>query len=98
MSVTKGGTIIMRRLSDQSVLDIVRRLARHANIPRFSPHDARRTFIGDMLDLGVDISTVQQLAGHAQVTTTARYDRSRFPLASPTGRRRDETQSSSRRS
>ncbi|HSO37904.1 MAG TPA: tyrosine-type recombinase/integrase [Labilithrix sp.] len=73
--MSKGGTVIMRRLSDQSVLDTVRRLARHANIPRFSPHDARRTFIGDMLDLGVDISTVQQLAGHAQVTTAARYDR-----------------------
>jgi len=65
----------MRRLSDQSVLGIVRRLARHANIPRSSPHDARRTFIGDMLDLGVDISAVQQLAGHAQVKTTARCDR-----------------------
>lgn len=75
VSVSKGGTIIMRRLTDQSVLDIGRRLARHAEIARFSPHDLRRTFIGDMLDLGVDISTVQQLAGHAQVTTTARYDR-----------------------
>jgi integrase/recombinase XerD len=73
--VTKGGTIIMRRMTDQSVLDLVRRLARRAEIPCFSPHDLRRTFIGDMLDLGVDISTVQQLAGHAQVTTTARYDR-----------------------
>lgn len=73
--VTKGGTIIPRRMTDQSVLDLVRRLARRAGIPRFSPHDLRRTFIGDMLDLGVDISTVQQLAGHAQVTTTARYDR-----------------------
>jgi site-specific recombinase XerD len=75
VSVSKGGRLVARRLSDQSVLDIVRRLARHANVPRFSPHDSRRTFIGDMLDLGVDISTVQQLAGHAQVTTTARYDR-----------------------
>lgn len=73
--VTKGGTILTRRMTDQSVLDLVRRLARRAGIARFSPHDLRRTFIGDMLDLGVDISTVQQLAGHAQVTTTARYDR-----------------------
>lgn len=73
--VSKSDRIIERRMTPQAVLDILRRLAGSAGIPRFSPHDLRRTFISDLLEAGADIATVQHLAGHANVQTTAQYDR-----------------------
>ena len=73
--IVKGGRIAIRRMTDQAVLYILQRRAKEVGAKTFSPHDIRRTFIGDLLDAGVDIATVQHLAGHANVQTTARYDR-----------------------
>ena len=71
----KGGHIEQRAMTAQAVLLRLQFLAARAHVPPFSPHDLRRSFVGELLDAGADISSVQQLAGHASVTTTQRYDR-----------------------
>ncbi len=72
--VLKGGKLQARRVSYQGVLHILQRRSKEAGLKAFSPHDLRRTFVSHLLDAGVDLSTVQRLAGHASVQTTVRYD------------------------
>jgi site-specific recombinase XerD len=75
LPINKGGRIIARRITDQAVRNILVKRAAEAEIKPLSPHDLRRTFVGDMLEAGADLHQVQMLAGHANVQTTLRYDR-----------------------
>ena len=65
---------VLRRLSSNTVAQVVQR--RFGEEVR--PHDLRRTFTGDLLDSGADLSTVAKVLGHASTETTAGYDRRGF--------------------
>lgn len=73
--VHRLGTVTIRSMTSQAVLYTLQKRGLQAGIASFSPHDFRRTFCSDLLDAGVDVFTVQKLAGHSSPVTTAKYDR-----------------------
>ncbi|WP_433018954.1 tyrosine-type recombinase/integrase [Kribbella sp. CA-294648] len=71
LAVNKGGRIdpARGRLSTSALYGIVQRRAAAAGIAKFSPHDGRRTFAGELLDAGADLAAVHQLMGHARAAS-----------------------------
>lgn len=66
---TRGG-----RITRQSAWNIVLRAAKDAGITEHvSPHIFRHSYATHLLDGGADIRVVQELLGHASVTTTQIY-------------------------
>ncbi|MBT8192501.1 MAG: site-specific tyrosine recombinase XerD [Acidimicrobiia bacterium] len=65
------------RLTRQGLWGIVRKQAARAGIPadRVSPHVLRHSAATHMVERGADLRSVQQLLGHATITTTQVYTR-----------------------
>ena len=62
------------RLSRQSAWNVLRETAEFAGITaEVSPHTLRHSFATHLLDGGADLRVVQELLGHASVTTTQIY-------------------------
>ncbi len=61
------------RLTRQGAWGILREAAARAGQPDVSPHTLRHSFATHLLDGGADIRVVQELLGHASVTTTQVY-------------------------
>lgn len=62
------------RLSRQSVWEVVRDTGERAHITKpLHPHTLRHSFATHLIQGGADVRTVQELLGHASVTTTQIY-------------------------
>ena len=74
--VSRSGKIYYRHLSTSGIYLAVQKHWRQVELTeKVTPHDFRRTLISRLLDTGVDLVTVQGIAGHANPKTTAGYDR-----------------------
>lgn len=69
------GQPTLKRLGCNGVDHALERVRKAANVADFDPHDLRRSFATSLLDAGVDVMVVQDLMGHASLTTTKIYDR-----------------------
>jgi integrase/recombinase XerD len=77
-SSTPGGALFLNsrggRLSRQSAWAVLVKAAERAGVTRdVSPHTLRHSFATHLLDGGADVRVVQELLGHASVTTTQVY-------------------------
>jgi integrase len=62
---------------DDAPLDDVKKgwakVVKRANLQNFTFHDLRHTFASKLVMAGVDLNTVRELLGHADIRTTLRY-------------------------
>lgn len=73
--IRRGDHLTQDRLTPQAVAHILSEIQKRAGVAEFTPHDMRRTTITHLLDSGIDINTVRDIAGHSSVNTTSRYDK-----------------------
>ncbi len=73
--VRSTGEVPITRLRGEAVWYILKRRMKQTGLEGITPHAFRRQYVSSLLAAGVDLLTVQELVGHADAVTTAKYDR-----------------------